>query len=79
MDCKQENKDSSTAPCFDRLPVSQVVLLPFKITSKRGVLANVAVWNATAGLLHQLHGVSIQRPGDLETKEPLHLSELQAE
>lgn len=49
------------------------------MTSKYGVLANVAVWNATTGLLHQLHGAFIQRPGDLETKEPLHLAELQAE
>ena len=44
--------------------------------SKCGELADVAVWNATAWLLHHRQGVSIQSPGDLETKEFLHFTQL---
>ena len=59
---------------LDHSPVRKTVFLP--LISKGGETSRVHIRNATAGLLHHRHGVSIQRPGDLETKESLHLSQL---
>ena len=61
---------------LDHSPVRQTVFLPLEVISKGRETFRVYVWNTTAGLLHHRHGVSIQRPGDLETKESLHLSQL---
>lgn len=61
---------------LDHSPVCEAVLLPFEVVSKSGETSDLFIGNPTAGLLHHGQSVSIQRPGDLETKESLHLSQL---
>lgn len=48
-------------------PECDVILLPFEISREVVVLSNV--WDATSGLLHQLHSVVIKGPCDLSGKK----------
>lgn len=57
-------------------PVRQAVLLPLEVVSEGGESGHFAVRDAAAGLLHQLQGVAVQRAGDLQTEELLHLAQL---
>lgn len=50
--------------------------MPLEVSSKRGITADVVVWNATTGFLHHLQGLIIQPSGDMESKESLHLTQL---
>ncbi|TNN62514.1 hypothetical protein EYF80_027317 [Liparis tanakae] len=74
----EESQASGVVGGSDPSPVGQALFLPLLVSSKRGETSKVAIGNATAGLLHRRNGVSIQGPSDLETKESLHLTQLQA-